>query len=275
MNWFDSGIIHFANSFAHRSWSADTLAAEIAANDFLNSGALMVMFWGAWFANGEKIKEKRELLFLCLFLTPLSVMVARLLALHLPYRERPLHIPALNFQLPYNVDPSTLIKWSSFPSDHAVLCFCMAVGLWMVSRHLGMVAIIFSCLLNLDRVYLGYHYPTDIIAGALLGAGFAYLAKAPVLRTLARRGLTYLERRPAYLYSLLFFCTYQVASLFMSMLRFLFVGIGIYKRCTHREVEAVAAASLLAGLLGIAAWLKWARNHSVVVHSGRIVGNHS
>jgi len=43
------------------------------------------------------------------------------------------------------------------------------------------------------------HYPTDILVGALLGIGIAFLAKVSSLRNIASVALNYLGRRPAYL----------------------------------------------------------------------------
>lgn len=57
----------------------------------------------------------------------------------------------------------------SFPSDHAVAAFAIAVVL--VTRHwkLGSLALIFAALMSYARVYVGDHYPGDVLAGAGLG----------------------------------------------------------------------------------------------------------
>jgi len=56
----------------------------------------------------------------------------------------------------------------SFPSKHASLTFSIATSL----RHkkvLGVVAAVFAGLVSFSRIYLGVHYLTDVIAGAVLG----------------------------------------------------------------------------------------------------------
>jgi len=57
-----------------------------------------------------------------------------------------------------------------FPSDHAVLFFALATGLFMAHRKLGIAAyawvIVAICF---PRLYLGIHWPTDVIAGAAVG----------------------------------------------------------------------------------------------------------
>lgn len=56
----------------------------------------------------------------------------------------------------------------SFPSDHTTAAFALAVGLWIVTRRLGIVGIVLAAAEGFSRVYLGQHYPHDVLAGALL-----------------------------------------------------------------------------------------------------------
>lgn len=58
----------------------------------------------------------------------------------------------------------------SFPSDHTIFAVALALGLWLVSRKLGIIAVILAAVESFDRVYLGQHYPHDVLAGAALSA---------------------------------------------------------------------------------------------------------
>ena len=58
----------------------------------------------------------------------------------------------------------------SFASDHATMAGAVAVGLLLVSRRLGAVAVVAALLMAFARVYVGAHYPVDVLAGLLLGA---------------------------------------------------------------------------------------------------------
>lgn len=57
----------------------------------------------------------------------------------------------------------------SFPSNHAANAFAAAVVLFTVSRTLGIGGILVAGLIAYSRVYLGVHYPSDLLGGALLG----------------------------------------------------------------------------------------------------------
>ncbi|QFZ73499.1 phosphatase PAP2 family protein [Streptomyces fagopyri] len=57
----------------------------------------------------------------------------------------------------------------SFPSNHAVIAAAAAVALLLVSRRLGTVALVAACAMAAARVWVGAHYPHDVVAGVLVG----------------------------------------------------------------------------------------------------------
>lgn len=70
----------------------------------------------------------------------------------------------------------------SFPSNHAAIAFAAAVALFLVSRRLGAVAAVAACAMAASRVWVGVHYPHDVVAGAAVGALVALLATAVLRR---------------------------------------------------------------------------------------------
>lgn len=63
---------------------------------------------------------------------------------------------------------------ASFPSGHATFFFALAMMVWLHRRpHAGIFALAAMCI-SVARVVAGVHYPSDIIAGAMIGAIMAY-----------------------------------------------------------------------------------------------------
>ena len=59
---------------------------------------------------------------------------------------------------------------NSFPSDHATLVFALAFSLLMSPlRRLGLALAVLGVGVGWGRIYLGAHYPGDILGGAVLG----------------------------------------------------------------------------------------------------------
>jgi len=214
INFFDRRIVLFVNRFVHHSPPLDKLIVYITDNQLLTGGILMALLWWAWAESGDKEHKKRETLFFGLIGSILVGFVARFIGWCAPFRVRPLHNPDLHLALPYGMDPGTLMGWNSFPSDHAAVYFCLAASIWMVSRRLGAIALADATfVICLPRLYEGVHYPTDLLAGTILGLGMASLAQFDRLRIATMRPMwTWLDRRPGPFYATLFFCTAEVGT---------------------------------------------------------------
>lgn len=63
----------------------------------------------------------------------------------------------------------------SFPSGHTTAAFSIA-GVFSMTTSLAAPLWTLAGLIGLSRVYLGHHYPTDVLAGAAIGISFASLA---------------------------------------------------------------------------------------------------
>lgn len=61
----------------------------------------------------------------------------------------------------------------SFPSGHATVAFACATALAFAVPRLRLPLFVLAALIAFSRVYVGVHYPLDVLAGALLGVGLA------------------------------------------------------------------------------------------------------
>ncbi len=219
MNRFDFAIVHFLNTFAHRSWAFDAFISLVEESNLLKGGFGLAIFWWAWFRYDKPTRDRREYLLFAFVSSAFALLLARAFALWIPFRERPLRNPEYHFQIPYTVT-GFVHSWNSAPSDHAVLFFSLGASLWMVSKRLSVLAMSYAFfVVCLPRIYVGYHYPTDIIAGALLGVAGASLCQL----TRLRKGITgpafhWMEIHPASFYAVAFLWTFEVAELFDSVL---------------------------------------------------------
>ncbi len=218
MNFFDASIIYFVNSFVHRWFAVDATFALIATNTLFSGGAIAAIIWWAWFRFDTKQSQAREFLSCGIFTAFLSVVAARSLAALLPYRERPIHRPELHLRMPFVFNESTVVHWSSFPSDHAAMFFALALSIYFVSRRAGIAALCYVVLfVCTPRLYMGFHYPTDLVVGAFIGIGVAYLARIESFRRATTLPvMRCLERSPGLFYAGFFIVTFQIAIIFAS-----------------------------------------------------------
>ncbi|MFJ3913665.1 phosphatase PAP2 family protein [Streptomyces vinaceus] len=70
----------------------------------------------------------------------------------------------------------------SFPSNHAAIGAAATVALLFVSRRLGAVAVVAALLMAASRVWVGAHYPHDVVAGLVVGALVAAVCGRAVRR---------------------------------------------------------------------------------------------
>ena len=89
---------------------------------------------------------------------------------HLVERTRPcVAFPIQNMLLPV---PHTF----SFPSGHTMSSFTAATILWQRDRKTGAAALLLAGLIGFSRLFLYVHYPSDVLAGLILGVGCGLLS---------------------------------------------------------------------------------------------------
>jgi undecaprenyl-diphosphatase len=215
MFFFDSVIMMAVNQYSQQSWLFDHAMAFLQGTNLLKGGIFMALCWGAWFSPGNDVAKKRQILLTTFAGAFLALGLARGLAEVLPFQLRPAIGLAPLFHVPFGIKEA-LKEWNSFPSDHAALFSALATGLWLISRRLGIVGVIYAFIfILLPRIYCGLHYPSDIMAGSFLGvASVLLLLKLNNLKPLFNLFLTWSEKYRSIFYGAAFLLTYQLATLF-------------------------------------------------------------
>jgi undecaprenyl-diphosphatase len=216
MNAIDLYFLKLLNNFAHRSSMFDAAVGFLADQALLKGGLLTSVLWLAWFRPDPNQRLRRELVISTLAATITSLLLAKVIRSLLPFRLRPIHDLASGFTLPYYVTTESLWNWSSFPSDTAAMAFALSMGLLMIWGRWGWLAILYSLVvICVPRIYLGYHYPSDIAAGAVIGVLSALIIGHKEIRTsLARPLLGWSQCYLGAFYCAFFLLTYEVGSVF-------------------------------------------------------------
>ena len=122
-----------------------------------------------WFGIGAVLaifdSANREAWLICALLAPIAIALNYVVKLIV---KRPR--PVLEGLPPLGGAPSSL----SFPSAHATSSFAVATAMTRVDP-LGALAFLLAFALALGRPYLGMHYPSDVLAGALLGVALGLI----------------------------------------------------------------------------------------------------
>lgn len=223
LNSFDLSISSLVNGLAHRSIRFDTFVTWLSEENLFKGGVVLGIVWWLWFRS-EDARRIREALMAAIIACFPALAVARVLSWIID-RPRPLNETGYMFRVPYREK----LVWegpASFPSDHAVLFFALAAGIFLASRKTGWFAfgyvLIFICL---PRIYLAEHYATDILAGAAIGIFMVWLANVSSIRKpITAWAFRWLDRSPGLFYGLAFILTFQMAELFDPMLHTLKVA---------------------------------------------------
>lgn len=210
---FDNSIINWLNHLTPRPNLFSSIMVLIWDNDLVKGAVLVMLMWYLWFSNKHKQPHTQERILLSIIACFVAIVVGRALTYILPYRARPVINADVHIATHVQMGIS---NWSSFPSDHAVMFFSLATGLYLISKKIGLFSYIYvSIFIFLPRIYLGLHYPTDIMAGAIIGILITWLISLQNLtQAIIKRSMDFASRYPGIFYALFFVLTFQIATLF-------------------------------------------------------------
>jgi undecaprenyl-diphosphatase len=218
LNSFDLRILTVLTGFAGKSRLFDHFLNLVARLDIFKGIALMCLFWYIWaqkpLDEHANIESRQKRLVVVLIGTTLIGGLSRGLQLLLPIHQRPvLSNLGLAFPLLYS-QPGSLNSWNSFPSDHSMFFFALGAGLWSIDRTAGLIAFLWTIIVvDFPRIYLGIHYPSDVLAGAVMGIISMRLLLALPLERFERVIGSWRHAHQGLFMALMFFVTDEVGHL--------------------------------------------------------------
>ncbi|MGC5699414.1 undecaprenyl-diphosphatase [Pseudomonas sp. NFXW11] len=156
MEEFNRSLFLAINASADASLAMRELAVFLAQWVVLCVPLMLLVFW----VLGER---RQRMIVLYATLSIVLALACNLLIRELWFHPRP-------FMLGLGQNFLAHAPGASFPSDHASGMFAMAFALLLVNlRKTGLVLLALALLVSWARVYLGVHFPLDILGGCLVG----------------------------------------------------------------------------------------------------------
>lgn len=180
----DQRLFLWISGLAGKFGPLDWLASHLA-NDYFIPALMGMIAFGLWFAGRSQQEMRRNQWAFVYAVTgvgfsALAVMIMN----HYYFRPRPYVLfPQILPQVHRLFYEPTV---SSFPSYPAALTFALAFGIWLENKKVATVLFGLAALMAFARIYVGVHYPSDIVVGALLGIVVTYVCGG-VLKLILRR----------------------------------------------------------------------------------------
>ncbi|MFI6083923.1 phosphatase PAP2 family protein [Streptomyces sp. NPDC051217] len=168
----DVSLLYDINGLAESAPDWFDRGAEFAGKYGIMIALVLVALWCWWSVRRRGTAEDSVAAVAGLLWAPLAAGVA--LLINIPIREfvgrdRPfVDHPGLNVLVPGRTD-------FSFVSDHATMAMALAAGIFVAHRGFGLAAIGLALAEGFSWVYMGAHYPTDVIGGFALGTAVVLL----------------------------------------------------------------------------------------------------
>ncbi len=172
----DYSLFLYINNLAGKWICLDAIAIFFAKYliYFLVAGAILFFFLvSRSLGKGELLKKQERIRYL--FLAGISVILSRLVITELIrlfwHRSRPFITHQVNLLLEHSAS-------GSFPSGHMTFLFPLATIIYFFNKKIGIAFFVASFFVGLARIFVGVHYPLDIIGGIIIGFLSAILVKS-------------------------------------------------------------------------------------------------
>ena len=165
----DQNIFLFINSFVGKSEIIDS-TAKLLVNEYFLPTILSIILFSFWFYWREDKDTKQRSVLLSVLSVTLGSMVLVSLINFFIQRPRPFDVLDVNLLFYKPTDPS-------FPSNATVVIFALALSIFSADKKIGLVALILALIYGFLRVFVGVHFPFDVLVGAFIGIASVVVLK--------------------------------------------------------------------------------------------------
>lgn len=214
---FDHAAARALNSLAAGDGTANQLANAIIFPT-LQGLVVVSLACGCWFTRTSP--DSRERLLRGCVAAVLAAAAAHFVQGSLPPVPKPLFDPGLQIHPPDVLGDIDSLRASSnpyaqsFPSERTTLFAGVAIAVYAAYRPIGLIALIVTVATELCRIYLGLHYPSDILGSFFLAAMIYLLVETTALFGFDHLAMEWERSSPATFYSVAFAGCYSLATAF-------------------------------------------------------------
>ncbi len=171
----DKYIFNLINGFAGKWACLDAIAIFFAKYfDYILPFVLLAILIAGFKKNWRMVLYS----LICAFVS--RFIIASFVRL-LWFRPRPFVENSVNLLVSHNPNEA------SFPSGHASFYFALSTVVYLHNKKLGIFFYIFTILMTLSRVFIGIHWPSDILAGAVIGIFVGWLGNKLIVKFLKKK----------------------------------------------------------------------------------------
>ncbi|PFI79105.1 undecaprenyl-diphosphatase [Bacillus cereus] len=158
----DNEMFYYINEYVKKSFITDKIMIFLAEYAQFIFPLLLTVLWLTNKRKSRIVTLQTTLAFGCSFILIKIIKV-------FSYRDRPFvsHLD-INQLVEHSIN-------SSFPSNHATSAFVIATTIFLFYKRLGIVCLSLSFGIAFSRIWVGVHYPLDVIAGIIFGISISVL----------------------------------------------------------------------------------------------------
>jgi len=219
-DWCGRPVVKGINRFS-TNWQFANVVAFVLSYPTLESAIVVSWVWCCWFSGIEA--DLRARVVSGAFAAVSAAVICHFVQWMLPTSPKPIFDPALQLHLPAILGDIDILRATSspdthtFPSDRATMFAGLAIAVLLVRFGIGLLALGSAMAAEISRIYLGLHYPTDIIGSFSLAASLVWLAQLPWGPALGSWFVSWERGSAATFYMCAFYLSYQLTTGFQDL----------------------------------------------------------